>query len=184
MRQNGALGLKKLTYIRGHITYNLTMDIDDLAKRNHIELEYIKKLGFALYAFSSAEDHAIWCCEKLVHGFYSSWTKQDWAQAKKLARKLGHQAGSAVKIRESIEYKNNLKELVVYAERFHVLADNGRNNLLHALPAGDNGETILHNRRQHILYREPELEQFIVEALACREYFNSALHGYLKDYFG
>ena len=158
------------------------MDIDKLADQHHIDIVYLKKLGFALYAFSSAESHAIWCCDRLQHGFHSTWTSKDWAQAKKLAQKLQHLAGIAVKLKPGQEYKANLKELTEYAGKFYGLAEDGRNNLLHALPIGYNGNTILSNLRERVIFRESELEKFISTSLECRAYFNKAMHGYLQEH--
>ncbi len=157
------------------------MDIDDLSSRHHLDEAYLKKLGFAFYAFSSAESNAIWCCNRLVPGFQASWTRKDWAPAKKLATKLKHEAVSAIKLRDDPEYKKNLKELGSYSDRFLKLADEERNKLFHALPVGDNGKTVLH--KISTTFREAELENFINEALKCRSYFNAAFHGFLKDNF-
>ncbi len=158
------------------------MDIDDLTRRHHIEPEYLKKLGFAFYSFCSAESNATWCCDRLAPGFAQTWFRKDWAQVKKLATKLKHEAGTSIKLRDDADYKRNLKELVSYADRLYVLADNDRNKLFHALPVGDEGKTVLHN--SGTTFTEQTLEQFINEALECRSYFNKAFHGYLADYFG
>ena len=158
------------------------MDIDDLTKRHHIEPEYLKKLGFAFYSFCSAESNAIWCCDRLVNGFAAKWTQKDWAQVKKLATKLQHEAGKVIKLRDNENYRSNLREIISHSKRLYSLADNNRNKLFHALPIGDNGKTILY--KSGTTFNEDELEKFIEEALEVRSFFNRAYHGFLAEYFG
>jgi len=162
----------------------MSVDIDKLIQKHHLDVQYVKRIGFAMYSFAKAEDHAIWCCDRFDRGFQSSWTRKDWAQAKKLANKLKLWAGQAVSAQTSAADKNNLRELASYCDRFHQLADSGRNNLFHALPVGSgDGQTVLHQHRNTKTYSNTDLEEFITESLDIAHYFIGAFHGYLNDYY-